>query len=63
LFSDGGQNGNRRLPELRIEDVSGFRNFLMMAKRKLAELRAAIPPSIRLTITLRYLASGDILST
>jgi hypothetical protein len=76
FFNDGVQDGQKLLHELNIEDGSGFRNFVRMTKsdfetllqkigstieRKDTKYREAIPASIRLAVTLRYLASGAIL--
>jgi hypothetical protein len=76
VFSDGVQHGQNLLRELNIEDGSGFRNFVRITKsdfgilfqtigpiiqRKDTKYREAIPASIKLGVTLRYLASGTIL--
>jgi hypothetical protein len=76
FFNDGVQHGQNLLRLLNIEDGSGFRNFVSMTKsdfeilllkigsiiqRKEKKYREAIPASIRLAVTLRYLASGAIL--
>jgi hypothetical protein len=60
--------------ELHVDDSSGSRNFVRMmesdfeilllkigprSQRKDTKFREAIPPSIRLAVALRYLASGD----
>jgi hypothetical protein len=70
------KHGQNLLRELNIEDGSGFRNFVSMLKndfeillqkigpiteRKDTKYREAIHASIRLAVTLRYLASGAIL--
>lgn len=66
--------GENIMAELKLEDGSGFRNFLRMTTCDFEELlqmigpkiaridtkyRPAISPSIRLAVTLRFLASGD----
>jgi hypothetical protein len=76
FFNIGVQHGQNLLRELNTEDGSGFRNFVRMTKRdveillqkigpiiqmKDTKYRKAIPASIRLAITLRYLASGTTL--
>jgi hypothetical protein len=76
FLKDGVQHGQNILRELHIEDGSGFRNFVRMTKsdfeiflqkigpiiqRKVTKYLQAVPASIRLAVTLRYLASGAIL--
>jgi hypothetical protein len=67
---------NALLQELTLEDPSAFRNFVRMDQQCFSELlelvtphirrhntvmRDAIPPAERLSITLRFLATGYIL--
>jgi hypothetical protein len=74
FFNDGVQHGQNLLRELNIEDGSGSRSFVRMTKSdfeillkkigpiiqwKYTKYREAIPASIRLAVTLRYLVSGD----
>ena len=69
----GAFHGNLLLAELRV-DGAGFTNFLRMSttdfeillgmvapkiSRKDTKYRKAITPSVRLAITLKYLASGN----
>lgn len=71
---DGVQHGYDLLRELHIEDGSGYRNFVRMTKSDMeimlqktglriqgkdTKFREAIPPSIRLAVTLRYLTSSN----
>ncbi|KAG8236191.1 hypothetical protein J437_LFUL016287 [Ladona fulva] len=65
---------NNLLKELKIEDSQQFRNFIRMSatdfegllakvgtkiQKRDSHLRASIPPSERLMVTLRFLATGD----
>jgi hypothetical protein len=78
VFSDGVQHGHNLLHELNIQEGSGFRNFIRMTEsdfetlpqetvprneRKDTKYHKAIPASIRLAMTLRYLATGDSLTS
>ena len=73
FLEKGAFYGDLLLKDLRV-DGAGFTNFLRMSTtdfeillrmvapkifRKDTKYRKAIPPYIRLAITLRYLASGD----
>ncbi|KAI4465080.1 homeobox-like domain superfamily [Holotrichia oblita] len=66
------------LKELALKDKEGYRNHLRMSEERFAELlskvqdcikkqdivmRLAIPPKLKLQVTLRYLATGDSFST
>jgi hypothetical protein len=66
------------LADLKLEEGAGFKNFVRMTPSDFEILpptigskisgtetkyRAVIPPSIRLAITLRYLATGEFLLT
>lgn len=66
------------LKELALEDKEGYRNHLRMSEEKFDELlskiqncitkqdtvmRQAIPPKLKLQVTLRYLATGDSFAT
>lgn len=66
--------GQNLLSDLRLEDGAGFRNFTRMTptdfeillgfvgpkiSKKCTRYRASISATIRLAVTLRYLASGD----
>jgi hypothetical protein len=61
----GHTHGLDLLDTLKLEDGSGFRNFLRMTPTdfecllKNTRFRQSISPSIRLAATLRLLASGD----
>lgn len=74
IFQEGDSYGINLMNELMLEDGSGFRNFTRMSSSdfeiilqkvgpKISKLdtryRAAISPTIRLLVTLRFLASGD----
>jgi putative component of toxin-antitoxin plasmid stabilization module len=67
LFNDGVLHGYGLLRELHIEDGSGYRNFVRITKSDMeillqktgpriqgkdTKFREAIPPSIRLAVTL-----------
>ncbi|CAF4947585.1 unnamed protein product [Pieris macdunnoughi] len=69
---------NRLLVEMREEDLDGYKNHLRMLPHQFDELlskiesaikkqdthmRNAIPPKVKLEVTLRYLATGDSLYT
>lgn len=66
---------NNLLKELRTEEPSQFKNFVRMTEENFNDLltkirpiiekqdtkmRAAIPASVRLYVTLRYLATGNL---
>jgi hypothetical protein len=68
----------RLLLEMREEDIEGYKNHLRMLPHQFDELlskvekaikkqdthmRKAIPPKVKLEVTLRYLATGDSLYT
>lgn len=68
----------RLLVEMREEDIDGYKNHLRMLPHQFDELlskvesaikkqdthmRNAIPPKVKLEVTLRYLATGDSLYT
>ncbi|CAI6355142.1 unnamed protein product [Macrosiphum euphorbiae] len=74
FLKNGISYGDNLMSELLLNDGSSFRNFVRLTKSDFEELlrlvapkiskkntnyRAAIPPSIRLAVTLRYLATGD----
>lgn len=74
FLNSGTVYGDSLMRELLLNDESSFRNFVRLSKSDFEELlnligptisktntnyRASIPPSIRLAVTLRYLASGD----
>jgi hypothetical protein len=74
-FLKGGESeGDRIMKELLLNDGSSFNNFVRMTKTDFEELlllvapkimkkntnyQAAVPPSVRLAVTLRFLATGD----
>ncbi|XP_074029266.1 uncharacterized protein [Leptinotarsa decemlineata] len=68
----------RLLVEMREEDINGYKNHLRMLphqfdwllskiesaiKKQDTHMRNAIPPKVKLEVTLRYLATGDSLYT
>ncbi|KAK9702273.1 hypothetical protein QE152_g30094 [Popillia japonica] len=74
LLQNGTCYGDNLMAELLLNDVCSFRNFVRLTKSDFEEVlclvgpkifikntnyRAAIPPSIRLMVALRYLATGD----
>lgn len=74
VLEEGPKFGMNLLEKLRLEDAMGFRNFtrltptdfeellLMVGERiskKDTRFRQTIPASLRLAVTLRFLASGD----
>ena len=74
LFQSGNQHSTNLLDTLRLNDGSGFRNFLRMSPtdfetilmkvgsqiaKKNTNFRESISPANRLAATLRFLASGD----
>lgn len=71
---DGTNYDDKLMSDLKLEDGAGFQNFTRMSpsdfeallvmvggkiSRKNTKCRRSIPLSIRLVITLRFLASGD----
>lgn len=73
-FAEGPRFGCNLLSTLQLEDSMGFRNFTRLTPSDFEELlqllggkikkqenrfREIIPPSLRLAVTLRYLASGE----
>ena len=69
-----GQFSTRLMQELRVEDVLAYRNFLRVDPAMFEEVlnriiprltkqdtfyRKALTPALKLSFTLRYLASGD----
>ena len=74
MFGEGPRFGVELLNKLRMNDAMGFRNFTRLTPIDFEELllmvggqitkedtkfRETIPASLRLAITLRFLASGD----
>ena len=74
MFEEGPRFGISLLNKLRLEDAMGFRNFTRLTStdfkdlllivgglimKKDTKFREAIPGSLRLAVTLRFLASGD----
>lgn len=74
FLQNGTTYGDNLMAELLLNDGSSFRNFVRLTKSDFEEVlclvapkiikkntnyRAAIPPSIRLMVALRYLATGD----
>ena len=74
FLKHGTSHGDNLMSKLLLNDGSSFRNFVRLTKSDFEELlclvapkisknntnyRAAISPSIRLAVTLRYLATGD----
>lgn len=74
VLAEGPRFGNALLNKLRLEDAMGFRNFTRLTPTDFEDLllmvggiimkqdtqfRETIPASLRLAVTLRFLASGD----
>ena len=74
FLRSGEHYGDHLMSQLLLNDGGSFINFVRMTKSDFEELlnlvapkiakkdtnyRAAIPPNIRLAVTLRYLATGD----
>ena len=74
IFAEGPRFGCNLLSTLKLEDSMGFRNFTRLTPSDFEELiqllgrtiekresrcRETIPPSLRLAVTLRFLASGE----